>query len=389
MSNREGQTGICRQFWRCRDLCSDRLWANCRSFLEGRASARPSRMRNAELSGTDGLTVCANVANSAVGWRMPSERIGELSFRLRERLFLYRRRHCLLRLAAFRRPAENIDALRAAVRAKNLVFCVTAGRTGTTYLQHLLALCPETTSLHEPEPSFVPVLRLAQHDASVARTFLLEYKLPFIAGAPTRNYVETGHLICKGFLEPLLALGIVPRIVFLRRAPRPIAASLLARRTVPGRTKLGLKYLLHPGDPRVVPLPGWLRMTDYQLCFWYALEIERRQRLYAAQLDALGATLVDVTADELHDGARFLDVAAALELLDDTVDRAVLLRHHAEISSVVHNANSGAPEAAIWDGEEDAVWRAVDHFDPTLRAAVQVRYDSLVEAPPAAAVSSR
>jgi hypothetical protein len=238
----------------------------------------------------------------------------------------------------------------------------------------------------------VPVLRLAQHDASVARRFLLEYKLPFIARTPTRNYVETGHLICKGFLEPLLALGIVPRIVFLRRAPRRIAASLLARRTVPGRSKLGLKYLLHPGDPRVVPLPGWLRMTDYQLCFWYTLEIERRQRLYAMQLDSLGATWVDVTADELHDGARFLDTVAALALLDDTVDRASLLRDHAEISSVVHNANAAAPEAAIWDGEEDAVWRAVDRFDPTLRAAVQARYASPAEATvaiPAAAMARR
>jgi hypothetical protein len=183
----------------------------------------------------------------------------------------------------------------------------------------------------------------------------------------------------------------VPRIVFLRRAPRRIAASLLARRTVPARGKLGLKYLVHPGDPRVVQLPGWLRMTDYQLCFWYALEIERRQRLYAAQLDGLGATWVDVTADELHEGARFLYVAAALELLDDTVDRAGLLRHHAEVSGVTHNANADTAEAATWDSEEDAVWRAVDRFDPTLRATVQARYDSRAEAtiaPPAAAVSS-
>src|SRR5260221_7131745 len=107
------------------------------SYRRRRADVKPSG---------DGLTVFANVANSFVGWRMPSERIGELSFRVRERLFLYRRRHRLLRLAAFHRPAENVDALRAAVGAKNLVFCVTAGRTGTTYLQHLLALCPETTS---------------------------------------------------------------------------------------------------------------------------------------------------------------------------------------------------------------------------------------------------
>jgi hypothetical protein len=320
---------------------------------------------------------------------MPSVRIRERSFRLRERLFLYKQRRRLSRLAAYHQPTEDIEALLAAVHAKNLVFCVTAGRTGTTYLQHLFALCPETTSLHEPEPSFVSVLRLAQHDASVARMFLLEYKLPFIIRTPTRNYVETGHLFGKGFLEPLLALRIVPRIVFLRRAPWRIAASLLTRRTVPARGKLGLKYLLHPGDPGVVPLPGWLRMTDYQLCFWYALEVERRQRAYAAQLDGLGATWVDVRADELHDGARFLAVATALELLDGTADTAALLRRHAEVSSATHNANPDTVAAATWEGEEDAVWRAVDHFDPTLRPAVQARYASRAEAAPAAAASRR
>jgi hypothetical protein len=43
--------------------------------------------------------------------------------------------------------------------------------TGTTFLTHLLALCPDTTSRHEPEPSFVPVLRLAQRDPELARRF--------------------------------------------------------------------------------------------------------------------------------------------------------------------------------------------------------------------------
>lgn len=322
---------------------------------------------------------------------MPAERIRGLSFRLREGLFLAKQRRRLSRLAAYHRPAEDIAALLAAVRTKNLVFCVTAGRTGTTYLQQLFALCPETTSLHEPEPSFVPVLRLAQHDPNAARMFLLEYKLPLIARTPTRHYVETGHLFGKGFLEPLLALGIVPRIVFLRRAPQRVAASLLTRRTVPGRGKLGLKYLLHPEDPGVVPLPGWLRLSDYQLCFWYALEIERRQRAYAVQLDDVGATWVDVTADELHDSARFLAVASALQLLDAAADRAALLRRHAEVSSVVHNANPGAAEAAARAGEETAVWCAVDDFDPTLRAIVQARYGSRAAAPadPVAAAVSR
>jgi hypothetical protein len=170
-------------------------------------------------------------------------------FSLRERAFLAKQRQRLGRLAPWHRPPADAAALLAAVRAKTLVVTVTAGRTGTTFLTHLLALCPDTTSRHEPEPSFVPVLRLAQRDPELARRFLLEYKLPFIADVPTRRYVETGHLLCKGFLEPLLALGVAPQVIALRPVAAAVATSLLSRRTVPGRGKLGLKYLLHPADP--------------------------------------------------------------------------------------------------------------------------------------------
>src|SRR5262245_40828329 len=99
--------------------------------------------------------------------------IEPLAFPVRERAFLAKQRRRLDRLAAYRRPAIAAGAL----RDRTLVFTVTAGRTGTTYLTHLLALCPDTTSAHEPEPSFVPVLRLAQRDPALARRFLLEYKL--------------------------------------------------------------------------------------------------------------------------------------------------------------------------------------------------------------------
>ena len=291
-----------------------------------------------------------------------------LLFRLRERAFLAKQRRRLSRLDPWRRPPVDLGA----VRAKTLVVTVTAGRTGTTFLTHLLALCPDTTSLHEPEPSFVPVLRLAQHDPAVARRFLLEYKLPFVAALPTRRYVETGHLLCKGFLEPLLALGLAPQVIALRRAPRRVASSLLSRRTVPGRGKLGLKYLLHPGDPGVLALPGWARLTDYQLCFWYALEMERRQRVYRAPVETAGGAWVDVTAEELHDAERFLAAAAALSLLDADTDRAALRAAHARVAAKTHNPNAATVVVADPTGEEEAVWAAVG--DASLRAWIESRY---------------
>jgi hypothetical protein len=294
-------------------------------------------------------------------------------FRLREQAFLLRQRRRLSRLDAFHRPPADIAALLAAVRAKTLVVTVTAGRTGTTFLTHLLALCPDTTSSHEPEPSFVPVLRLAQHDIDLARRFLLEYKLPCIAALPPRRYVETGHLWCKGFLEPLLGLDVVPNVVALRRAPRRIAASLLSRRTVPGRGKLGLKYLLHPDDPGVLPLPDWTGYSDYQLCFWYALEIERRTAAYRPLIERAGGAWVDVTAEELHDPDRFMTMAETLALLDPDSDRAALRAAHARVAGVTHNPNAEAVAVGDAAAQEAAVWEAV--AAPQLRAALGARFE--------------
>jgi hypothetical protein len=297
-----------------------------------------------------------------------------LALRVREAAFLAKQRRRLVRIAAYRRPWPDTAALLAAVQRKQLVFTITAGRTGTVYLQKLLGLFPDTTSLHEPEPAYVSVLRSVQHRPALAREFLLEYKLPFIAGVATTRYVEASHLFCKGFLEPALELGLRPRFVALRRSPRRIASSYLAR-AVPAHTKYGRKYLLHPGDPGVLPLPDWPRYSDYQLCFWYALEIERRQRDYARLLAARGLTCVDVTAEELHDGERFLHMAAALGLVDETTDRAALRRAHAELSVITHNPNRRpAPLPADLDAEEEAVWEAVAPHAGELRALVRARY---------------
>src|SRR6185295_9026746 len=117
------------------------------------------------------------------------------------------------------------------------------------------------------------------------------------------------------------------------------------------------KYLVHPGDPGVLPLPGWTRRSAYQLCFWYALEMERRQAAYGEDLTRRGLTAIDVTAEELHDGERFLAAAAALGLVDASADLTAIRRGHAELSGRIHNPNRVAAGAGIdLDAEEAAVW---------------------------------
>jgi len=296
-------------------------------------------------------------------------------FVVREWVFLLNQYRRLRRIARFRTPPADPAALIEAVKRKQLVFTVTAGRSGTTYLTHLFELLPDIASLHEPQPSFVYYLRQAQHAPAMARRFLLDYKLPFIARHAETRYAETGHMLCKGFFEPLLELGIVPHIVILRRHPRLIATSLLTRRTVPARGKLGFKYLLHPADPGVLPLANWGARTDYQLCFWYALEIERRQRAYAALLERAGGASVDVTPDELRDGRRFLALLETLRLLDRSTDREALLQRHRQVSAVTYNPNPRPPIAlASREAEEEAIWEAITPHAPWLRADVERRY---------------
>jgi len=261
------------------------------------------------------------------------------------------------------------------LRAKNLVFTVTAGRTGTTLLTNLLALLPDTTALHEPEPAFEHQLRRVQRDPAAAKEFLLQYKLPAIAQCPTTNYAELSNVFAKGFLEPMLQLGLIPNLVMLRRHPRAIAQSYMVRYVIPERTVYGFEFLVGPRDPGTLPLPGWRRMTDYQLAFWYALEMERRQQAYGALLARHGGRFFDITAEELHDAERFLALAETLGVIQPDLDRGALReqlppvlgrRHNGHLFDIVFIDNI--------DAQEEEVWHAVSAAAPTLRPTVEGRY---------------
>jgi hypothetical protein len=241
----------------------------------------------------------------------------------------------------------------------------------------LFALLPDTTSRHEPDPAFHAYLRRTKSDPGFAKEFLLRYKLPWICDLPTHNYAELSHVFCEGFLEPLLELGAVPNIILLRRHPRLIATSYFERETVPERTFYGIQFLLSPRYPGTLPLGGWRRMTDYQLIFWYAIEIERRQREYSRLVQAAGGVVFDTTATELDNPQRFIELAKAVQLLSPAADFDLLFRAHAAIAGLRWNKNP-APVRSFRrdfdiDAEEEAVWRVVSETDPQLRSWVEQR----------------
>jgi hypothetical protein len=261
------------------------------------------------------------------------------------------------------------------IREKKLIFTVTAGRSGTMFLQQLLELAPNITSLHEPDPAFHSCLRRIQREPEYARDFLLNLKLPAIANYPTPYYAEVSHVFCKGFLSPLLDMGIIPNLIVLRRSPRLIALSYLSSNTVPERTALGKEYLLSPDDPGVVPLRNWRRMSDYQLLFWYAIEIERRQAAYARLVTGLGGIVHDTTAEELHDADCYFRLCERLGVLDQQCDRAMLGERHAVVKGYRYNQNrSSIRYVGDLDSQEQQVWDALLGCDEELQSTIEARY---------------
>lgn len=195
-----------------------------------------------------------------------------------------------------------------------LVFTVTTGRSGTGYLARLLGYLPNVRSYHEPEPRFSDVMRQVQHDSHVANQFWVEKKLPRIANERTPIYIETSHLFCKGFVEPLLELGVTPDLIILRRPARQVATSLYQLNIIPGRGKKGPKWVLSPEDPGVLPLPGWQTLHDYQLCYWYCLEIEHRSKRYAEMLGKINACVAQVSLSEIRTLQGFYKLLNDLDL---------------------------------------------------------------------------
>jgi hypothetical protein len=200
------------------------------------------------------------------------------------------------------------------VKNKRLIFTVTTGRSGTAYLASILGYAKKVHNCHEPAPEYSMVLREAQNDPQIAVQFLLERKLPAIAEGSKSIYIETSHLVCKGFLEPILEFGLKPDLIIHRRPPRDVSLSLYNMGTIPGRSDKGLRFYLSPDDPGVLKLRGSQRLSDYQLCYWYCLEIERRAQVYKKMFEERGARVAETTLGGLKTIDKFENLLFDLDL---------------------------------------------------------------------------
>jgi hypothetical protein len=198
---------------------------------------------------------------------------------------------------------------------KRLIFTVTSGRSGSHYLTRLLHYLPGMDVFHEEMThSYHTVLRDNQADPARGLAFLLERKLPFIEACKKPVFAETSHLICKGFLEHFLELGLLPDLILLKRDRRKIATSLYRLGTIPGRQEKALQFYLMPSDREVQSDEGWQNWSDYQLCYWHVLEIERRQRIYGEHFRGLGARVHSCDLEELTTKAGFQALYQGMDL---------------------------------------------------------------------------
>ena len=163
---------------------------------------------------------------------------------------------------------------------ERLIIAVSSGRSGTKHLSRILGLLPGVASLHEPEPNFVLKMRDAQDDPQIAVDFLFQKKIPAMAAITQKYYAEISSLWCKGLLQAWLADSTlpVPDLILLDRDLRKIALSLNRLLLTPERTHNGCEWYLGPSaKTALLRLDDFERLSDYQLCYWYALEIEARK----------------------------------------------------------------------------------------------------------------
>lgn len=218
-------------------------------------------------------------------------------------------------------------------KERRLVFTVTTGRSGTAQLAYLFQGEPGIAAVHEPRPEFVEVMRVAINDPDVGRKFWERKKLPAILSYSDRTYLETSHLFCKGFAEPLLELGVVPDIIFLHRSARAVASSMFQLHTIPGRTEEGRRWYISPEDRVFLELPNWRLYTDYQLCYWYCLEISARSSYYKNLFREAGSNVFELETDAMNNYREHIRVCRFLGINWVSVRTLVRFRRRRKIRS--------------------------------------------------------
>ena len=217
------------------------------------------------------------------------------------------------------------------LKNKKLIFCFTTGRSGTGLLAQLLQTLPrdKVFATHEEKPLFDDYLTDARDNPELFYRYWYKKKLPIIKSLPQPIYIETSHVINKGFIDSLLSFNLDVSFIYLYRDIEKVAASMHSLDDIPGRTKTGCRYYLLPWENQLKIRDGGedLTLTDYQLCYWYCKEIQHRAGNLQKQL---GDRFYPIQLEELKLTGYFQEMLYALGLPYPTQsgwDDYALLRH--------------------------------------------------------------
>lgn len=212
------------------------------------------------------------------------------------------------------------------LKRKRLIFTITTGRSGSGYLAGLLNMLPGVLALHEPKPLMSDAYQKIRRDPKFAREWWMDRKLPEIATRLAQDlhqeeiihtYIETAHLFCKGFMESFVNIATQYEIPFdliiLTRPMHEVAQSMYELNTIPGKTQKGKFWYITPGEPGCLTrLPGWSTLHDYQICFWYTLEIH--ERIYQAMVADWACRKIIIQMHDIKYRDRFKCFLDALDL---------------------------------------------------------------------------
>lgn len=203
---------------------------------------------------------------------------------------------------------------------KELIFTYCSGRSGTNTVSDVFKEVGCVHARHEPKPTFSSKLPQAKRNASAAFKFWVDEKIHQINDVDSNFYMESSHMVSKAFLSPLLEMGVVPYLIFISRNPSEVAKSFYEIGSIPGRSKLGNEFMISPNDPSLLVVSDIESLTDYQTCFWYALEIEMRINTFKSFYDRSGFGGYYVKFEEMCPEL-FFDVMSNLGIPESEINK--------------------------------------------------------------------
>jgi hypothetical protein len=214
-----------------------------------------------------------------------------------------------------------IEAVRARVENRRLIFAISSGRAGSGFLAKLIGSSPDVRAEHEPVPrmcgAYLKMAMRADLSASYekrkAKLMALNMRLLFLPEIIV--YAETNHMFIKTFFDVTMDYYRNVDVVVLRRPMGKVLKSFVELGYFSEKNSHWPLWMHDPNSHNCVaePLGPMTEMDPYDRCIAYLLDIEARAckfkstykgvRVHEAQLEEI--TKVDgakALFSELHIG---------------------------------------------------------------------------------------